>query len=125
MAGAEMSAGEAAQITIAWARPAGSGSRVTIAAVTIGETMSPQATMRARRPGRPIWARIFGQCRGGEHEDEGGQQRAQPGGKAGEHQSEEDAAGHEAGGVAAEKSEPALNDVHLPPGTLSRRKRAG
>ncbi len=75
--------------------------------------------------------------RGGEHEDEGGQQRAQPGGKAGEHQSEEDAADHEAGRVAAEKSEKALEQHHAfnvaerlsptaPAGTLSRlREKAG
>ncbi len=62
--------------------------------------------------------------RRGEHEDEGGQKGAQPCGKARQRQTDENAAGHEAGGTAAEKAEQALDDFHLPRcGTLSPRGR--
>ncbi len=65
--------------------------------------------------------------RDGEEEDEGRQERPQPGGEAGQRQPEEDARRHEAGGVAAEEAERVVKEVYAVnvAGTPSRPAAAG
>src|SRR5439155_2526838 len=126
MAGAEISAGEADQMTIACASPAGRGSSATTPAVTIGDTTRPQIKITAMRTRaadmrqrlRPVDA---DHRRGGEQEDECREQRPQPGGEARQRQPDEYAPGHEAGSMATEKGQRAVKEGHgAQIGTLSR-----